>query len=76
MTKSGTILTGIHVNDFFIGASQSGEATKFQNSSLWKISDLGEAKFCVGIAIECDFATHHIFLSQTVLINKLLPPSE
>lgn len=34
--------------------------------------DLGEAKFCVRVAIEHDLNNHHIYLSQTALIDKIL----
>jgi hypothetical protein len=33
---------------------------------------LGEAKFCVGVTIEHDLIDHHIYLSQTALIDKIL----
>jgi hypothetical protein len=73
-TPSGIILTGIHVDDFFIAASCSNQASQFklQLASIWEISDLGEAKFCVGIAIKRDLAEHRIYLSQTALIDKIL----
>jgi hypothetical protein len=72
-TKDGTVLTGIHVNDFLLAASSLLQAANFkeQIASIWEISDLGEAKFCVSITIECDLANHHIYLSQTALINKI-----
>jgi hypothetical protein len=73
-TTSGTILTGIHVDDFFVGSSCSSETSKFklELGSIWEISDLGESRFCVGIAIERNLVNHHIFLSQTALIDKIL----
>jgi len=74
MTASGTVLTGIHVDDFLNAISCSSEAAKFklELASIWEISDLGEARFCVGIALERDLANHFIYLSQTTLINKIL----
>ena len=39
---------------------------------MWKISDLGEANFCMGIVIDCDIKNHHIYLFQTALIDKTL----
>ena len=39
---------------------------------MWEISDLGEAQFCIGIAIERDLANHYIYLSQTALIDRIL----
>lgn len=73
-TASGTILTGIHVDDFLNAISSSSEAAKFKRelASIWEISDLGEARFCVGIALERDLANHFIYLSQTALIDKIL----
>ena len=73
-TEAGTLLTGIHINDFFLAASCLSKAATFkqQLASIWEISDLGDASFCVGIAIERDLANHHIYLSQTALIDKIL----
>jgi hypothetical protein len=73
-TEAGTLLTGVHVDDFFLAASCLIQATDFktQLASIWEISDLGEANFCIGIAIERDLANHHIYLSQTALIDKIL----
>src|SRR5882762_2067298 len=73
-TEDGTILPGIHVDDFFLGTSDLTHATKFKHelATIWEILDLGEAKFCIGIAIKWDLVNHHIYLSQTALINKIL----
>ena len=73
-TGDGTILTGIHVDDFFLGASDLTQATKFKHelATIWEILDLGAAKFCIGIAIKRDLVNHHIYLSQTALIDKIL----
>jgi hypothetical protein len=73
-TEAGTLLTGIHVDDFFLAASSLSQATNFkqQLASIWEISDLGDASFCVGIAIERDLTNRHIYLSQTALIDKIL----
>jgi hypothetical protein len=73
-TEDGIVITGIHVNDFLAGVSSSREAAKFKSdlATLWEISDLGEARFCMGIAIERDLANHHIYLSQTALIDCIL----
>lgn len=73
-TATGIILTGIHVDDFLTAASSIQEVTKFKAKlrTIWEISDLGEARFCVGIAIERDLANKHIYLSQTALIDKIL----
>src|SRR5882762_2116861 len=73
-TEAGTLLTGIHIDDFFLAASCLIQAANFkkQLASIWEISDLGEATFCIGIAIERDLVNHHIYLSQTALIDKIL----
>ena len=73
-TEEGILLTGIHVDDFFLAASCLILAADFkkQLASIWEISDLGEATFCIGIAIERDLVNHHIYLSQTALIDKIL----
>jgi hypothetical protein len=73
-TATAIILSGIHINDFFVTTSSSSESSKFkcQISSIWEISDLGKSQFCIGITIECDLTNHHIYLSQTTLIDKVL----
>ena len=45
---------------------------KEQLKEKWKISDLGEAKFCVDITIECDPVLRTVSLSQSVLIDQIL----
>jgi hypothetical protein len=53
-TDTGTIISAVHVDDFFLSVATSkaeNESFKTQMKSLWTISDLGEAKHCVGIAI-------------------------
>jgi len=73
-TKDGIILVGIHVDGFFLAASHLAQVSQFkiELASIWEISDLGEAKFCVGIAITRDLTNHYIYLSQTALIDKIL----
>jgi len=73
-TPDGVVLTGIHVDDFFSAISDALEAARFKSqlATLWEISDLGEAKFCIGIAIDCDLVNRHVYLSQTSLINRIL----
>ena len=48
------------------------ERFKGQMKTIWKISSSGEAKYCVGIAITRDRATHSVSLSQTALIDKII----
>src|SRR5882762_3492199 len=73
-TQTGTVLTSIHVDDFLLAASSLLAAADFKKeiASIWEISNLGEVKFYVGIAIDRDLASCHIYLSQTALIDKIL----
>ena len=40
---------------------------------IWKISSLGEVKFCVGISITLNHNDHTVSLSQVALIDKVIP---
>jgi hypothetical protein len=73
-TDDSIIITSIHIDDFLAGTSTDDAAAKFKAdlATLWEISDLGEAQFCVGITIEHDLANHYIYLSQTALIDRIL----
>ena len=51
---------------------QENELFKAQMKGVWKISDLGGVKFCVGIAIAQDRENHTISLSQTALIDRII----
>ena len=68
------IFAAVHVDDFLSVASDKAENERFkaQLQEKWKISDLGEAKFCVGIAIERDRAKRTVALSQTALIDRVI----
>ena len=52
-TETGTVISVVHVDDFLSIASSKDENERFklQMKSLWTISDLGEAKHVVEIAI-------------------------
>lgn len=69
----GEVDTCVHVDDFLYTPSTTDALDHFleEISSLWKFADLGEAKFCVGIAFTCNRSRHLIGLSQTGLINKI-----
>lgn len=64
--KKGMLLVAIHIDDFLIASSSATETASFKSQLciLWSILDLGEASFCVGIAI-----SHH---SQTDLIDLII----
>jgi hypothetical protein len=73
-TKSGTIVTAIHVDDFLIAGSSPETCASFKSQlkTLWSISDLGDATFCVGIAISRDRDARTISISQTALIDRIV----
>src|SRR5277367_6557451 len=61
-------------DDFLSIASSKteNELFKTQMKSLWTISDLGEAKHCVGIAISRNREDRTVHLSQKSLIDKVI----
>jgi hypothetical protein len=70
----GTVLSAVHVDDFLIVSSspEASQSFKEELKSLWTISDLGEARFCVGIAISRDRANRLVSISQTALIDRII----
>jgi Reverse transcriptase (RNA-dependent DNA polymerase) len=73
-SKTGIIISAVHVDDFLSIASSKDENEAFKNQmkSLWTISDLGEAKHCVGIAIRRNKTNKTVHLSQKALIDKVV----
>ncbi|OJT07316.1 Retrovirus-related Pol polyprotein from transposon TNT 1-94 [Trametes pubescens] len=73
-TAAGTVITGVHVDDFLAIASSpaAGALFKADLHREWNISDLGEAKFCIGIGIARDRASHTSMISQTALIDRII----
>lgn len=73
-TDLGTIIADVHVDDFIIAVSSTEAATYFKNQihQEWQISDLGEAHFCIGIAISHDHPSQSIAISQTALIDHII----
>ncbi|KAL7284453.1 hypothetical protein ACG7TL_001744 [Trametes sanguinea] len=73
-TAAGTVIFGIHVDGMLSIASSSTAPTEFITNlrKVWPISDLGDAHFCVGIAITRDCAMHTVSISQTVLIDQIV----
>ena len=73
-TKLGTIVTAIHIDDFLIAGSSPETCASFKSQlkTLWSISNLGDATFCVGIATSRDCTTRTISISQTTLINLII----
>ncbi|OBZ67852.1 Retrovirus-related Pol polyprotein from transposon TNT 1-94 [Grifola frondosa] len=74
VTDAGTVLAGVHVDDFILTASSSSLMADVKSDlrRVWTISDLGDARFCVGIAIDRDRTNRSIALSQTALIDKVI----
>jgi len=72
--ETGTVIFAIHVNDIFSIADPPEENTNFKVllRSKWEISDLGPAKFALGITIERDLNKRSIHLSQTAFIDCLI----
>jgi hypothetical protein len=73
-TDAGILLVAIHVDDFFTIGSSKSVITDFKSQlrTKWTVSDLGEARFCLGIALERDRSTRTINLSQTALIDRVV----
>jgi hypothetical protein len=72
-TPTGTIIFAVHVDDIISAASSPEENERFKASlkSKWDISDLGAAKYALGIALSRDRANRTISLSQTALIDRI-----
>ena len=73
-TDTGVIISAVHVDDFLSIATSKTENKSFktQMKSLWTISDLGEAKHCVGIAISRNIPKQTVSLLQKALIDKII----
>jgi hypothetical protein len=64
----------VHVDDIISAASTSSENNRFKAElkERWDISDLGPAKFALGIAISRDLDANNISISQTALIDRVI----
>lgn len=73
-SSEGTVVTDVHVNDFLAIASTiaAGDRFKANLRRAWSISDLGEARFCIGISIQRDRSVRTICISQTALIDRII----
>jgi len=71
---TGTVVCAVHVNDFLSIASNKDENERFKNQmhKAWTISDLGNVRFIVGIAVNWDRPNRTVMLSQTALIDKII----
>ena len=73
-TTTGTTIFAVHVDDIISISSSPDENELFKTElrSHWDISDLGSAKFALGISIVCDRPSHRIYLSQSALIDRIV----
>jgi hypothetical protein len=73
-SELGTVIFAVHVDDIVSIASNAAENDRFKADlrSKWKISDLGEAKFALGIAISRDRPRRTISLSQSAFIDRIV----
>lgn len=73
-SNTGTVIAAVHVDDFLSIASTKDENDRFkeQMKKTWTISELGEARFVVGIAITWNREQRTVMLSQTALIDKII----
>ncbi len=63
-SNTGTVIAAVHVNDFLFIADtkEENEQFKAKMKETWTISNLGEAKFCVGISISQNRAERTVAL--------------
>ena len=71
-TPKGTVIFTVHIDKIFSIANPLEENICFwdQLKSKWDISDLGPAKFALGIRIKHD--TDNLSLSQTAFIDRVI----
>ena len=71
---TGILLVAVHVDDFFTVGSSKAVISDFktQIKTKWQVSELGDARFCLGIGITRDRDTRTIALSQTALIDRIV----
>lgn len=73
-TELGILLVTMHVDDFLTVGSNKDVISDFKSQlqTKWTVSDLGEARFCLGIALEHNQLNQTISLSQTALIDRII----
>jgi hypothetical protein len=74
VSDTRTTVFALHVNDIIATSSSEEETKQFKADlkSCWEISNLGPAKFALGIAITCNPLTKTISISQSTFIDRLL----
>lgn len=73
-TPTGTTMFAVHVDDIITISSTPSENDLFkaQLKEHWELSDLGAAKFALGISITRDRPSRTIHLGQTALIDRIV----
>jgi hypothetical protein len=73
-SDSGIIIAAVHVDDYLSIADSPRENERFKDQmrKVWTISELGTARFIVGIAVTWDRTNRTVALSQTALIDKIV----
>jgi transposase InsO family protein len=73
-TPTGTVIFLVHVDDIVAAGSSPQEIESFRDQlkAQWEITELGEPRLALGIAISRDRTNHTISLSQTVKIDPLV----
>ena len=69
-----TTIFVVHVDDIISATSSPEENERFRDflKTKWEISELGEPKYALGIAISHDLDNHSISLSQTSKIDQII----
>ena len=73
-SPTGTIIFAVHVDDIVATGSTPEEIDGFRDQlkTQWEITELGEPKLALGIAISRDRANRTVSLSQTIKIDNLV----
>ena len=73
-SPTGTIIFAVHINDIIAAGSSPKETEQFHDllKSKWEITELGEPRHTLGIAISCNHENHTISLSQSAKIDQLV----
>ena len=73
-SPTGTVIFALHVDDILATASSAEGTSRFRDllKTKWEITELGEPKYALGIAISRDRSLRTISLSQTAKIDKLV----
>jgi hypothetical protein len=74
VSTTGTTIFALHVNDIIAASSSVDKTNRFkvELKAHWDISDLGPAKFALGIAITRDTINKTISICQSAFINHIL----